>query len=312
MVAAFIYLAPVDEGGPSPIRSQLEEAMKAAYITYGIDEEGLGKLEEALAKGTKLKPLIPVARGELVVEPQDAEPEISFTFLTQAGLVRKDGSIDLRERNSFPGVGKGETLIQGKAGIPGTQGHTVKGGAIEVTAPVEAELVAGENVKLEGSPPNQRIVSEMDGGASCSISEVTGEGGKKRQYTVAVRPVAQVSGNVDYDTGNLDFKGNVEIKGSVLSPFSVKATGDIRIGETVDAGAAVQGDANLVVQLGIVGENTVIKVVGNDTAKFIQDATVSAGGNIAVGELHPVGKRLQSGFHCGRRQRRGSRRHSWW
>ena len=91
MVAAFIYLAPVDEGGPSPIRSQLEEAMKAAYITYGIDEEGLGKLEEALAKGTKLKPLIPVARGELVVEPQDAEPEISFTFLTQAGLVRKDG-----------------------------------------------------------------------------------------------------------------------------------------------------------------------------------------------------------------------------
>jgi uncharacterized protein (DUF342 family) len=159
----------------------------------------------------------------------------------------------------------------------------VKGETIEVRTPVEAELVAGENVRLEGDSSTGRLISEMEGGASCATAEVSGESGPKMQHTVAVRPVAQISGDVNYETGNLDFKGNVEIKGSVLSPFIVKASGDIRIGETVESGAQVYGEANLVVRLGIVGENTVVKVEGNITAKFIQDATVSAGGNIAAG-----------------------------
>jgi uncharacterized protein len=282
MVAGFVSVQ-LEDGRQTPDAAQLEESAKAAGITWGIDTDGLQKLADALARDTKLKPLLPVARGELPTEPEDATPEISFSYISQSGLVKEDGSIDLRERNSFPGVAEGESLAQGKAGVAGKEGHTVKGEAIEVRSPVEAELVAGENVKLEGTAPNQKLVSEMDGGASCSTSEITADGVQKVQYTVAVRPVAQVSGNVDYDTGNLDFKGNVEIKGSVLSPFVVKATGDIRIGETVESGAQVYGEANLVVNLGIVGESTVVKTEGNITAKFIQDATVSAGGDIAVG-----------------------------
>lgn len=282
MVAGFLSLE-LEEGSQLPDAAQLEESAKAAGITWGIDTEGLQKLAVALSKNTRLKPLLPVARGEHPTEPEDATPEISFPYLTQSGLVKEDGSIDLRERNSFPGVAQGETLAQGKAGVPGQEGHTVKGDALEVRAPVEAELVAGENVRLEGSAPNQKIVSEMEGGASCQVSEVTADGVKKMQYTIAVRPVAQVSGNVDYETGNLDFKGNVEIKGSVLSGFVVKASGDIRVGETVENGAQINGGANLVVQLGIIGEDTVIETEGNVTAKFIQDATVSAGGDIAAG-----------------------------
>ena len=37
------------------------------------------------------------------------------------------------------------------------------------------------------------------------------------------------------------------------------------------------------VKLGVVGENTIVEVDGNVTAKFVQDATVKAGGDVAVG-----------------------------
>jgi uncharacterized protein (DUF342 family) len=282
MVAAYIYLKPTEDSA-IPTVEHLETSLKTAGITTGIDQPGLEKLVAALAKGSKLKAVIPVARGEHLVEPEDAEPEFSFPYISQSGLVQGDGSIDLRERNSFPGVAEGETLVQSKAGVAGKPGNTVRGDVIDVRAAVQSELVAGENVKVEGSAPSQKLVSLMEGGASCTVAEVSGEAGKTIQYTVSVRPVAQISGNVDYDTGNLDFKGNVEIKGSVLSAFIVKATGDIRIGETVETGAQVHGEANLVVQLGIVGENTIVKTAGNVTAKFIQDATVSADGDIAVG-----------------------------
>jgi uncharacterized protein (DUF342 family) len=282
MVAAHVYLKPTEDSS-TPTVEHLEASLKTAGITTGIDKPGLEKLAAALAKGSKLKTVIAVARGEQLVEPEDAEPEFTFPYITQSGLVQGDGSIDLRERNSFPGVAGGETLVQSKAGVAGKPGSTVRGEVLDVRAPVESELIAGENVKVEGSAPSQKLVSEMEGGASCTVAEVSGEAGKTIQYRVSVRPVAQISGDVNYDTGNLDFKGNVEIKGSVLSSFIVKATGDIRIGETVETGAQVHGEANLVVQLGIVGENTIVETAGNVTAKFIQDAKVSAGGDIAVG-----------------------------
>lgn len=282
MTAAYVAF-PREPGSAPPDREALEAALKEAGVTFGIDEEALDKLVEALGRDAKLKPLIPVARGEGPVEAVDAAPEFSFPYLTQSGLVQESGSIDLRERNSFPGVAQGELLVEGKAGEPGKPGHTVRGEEIDVSPPREVELVAGENVRVEGSPPTQRLIAELEGGASCSSAEITADGVEKTQFTVAVRPVAQISGDVDYETGNLDFKGNVEVKGSVKSGFRVRATGDIRIGETVESGAEIVGSANLVVKLGIVGENTVVKTEGNVTAKFIQDATVSAGGNIAVG-----------------------------
>ena len=40
-----------------------------------------------------------------------------------------------------------------------------------------------------------------------------------------------ISGDVGYDTGNIDLPMNVEISGSVQSGFSVKAAGSVVVGE---------------------------------------------------------------------------------
>jgi len=123
----------------------------------------------------------------------------------------------------------------------------------------------------------------MEGGASVQVVETETQTGKCKRYTVSVRLVAQISGNVDYETGNIDFKGNVEIKGTIVGGFKVKATGDITVSESVEDGAEIQAGGDLKVGQGIVGENTQVKVVGGIMAKYIQDATLWAGGDVVVG-----------------------------
>ena len=39
-----------------------------------------------------------------------------------------------------------------------------------------------------------------------------------------VKPVLEISGNVDFSTGDLDFLGDINICGNVLSGFTVRAT----------------------------------------------------------------------------------------
>jgi hypothetical protein len=111
---------------------------------------------------------------------------------------------------------------------------------------------------------------------------VESDSGTHTTYTVSVRSLAQVPGDVDYSTGNIDFKGNVEIKGRVVSGFKVKATGDIIISEGVEDAVEITGDGSLSVRQGIVGSKTKVNVKGGVEAKFIQDALVEAEGDVEV------------------------------
>jgi len=48
--------------------------------------------------------------------------------------------------------------------------------------------------------------------------------------SIAVYDVLEINGDVDFNTGNIDFNGYVNIKGTVEDNFSVKAEKDIEIG----------------------------------------------------------------------------------
>ncbi|MDP6041309.1 MAG: FapA family protein, partial [Candidatus Latescibacteria bacterium] len=267
-------------GSKQPAGNDISTAILSVGVTVGIDKKQVNSFGEDLPKG---EVMIPVARGEPPVEPIDAVPEFSFPYQSQAGLILEDGSIDLKERNVFPSVEKDALLVACKPAVVGTPGKTVNGEEIGVRVPIEVELVAGENVRAAQDEEVQQLYSDMAGGASVQAVEIQTQMGTCNRYTVSVRPVAQISGNVDYDTGNIDFKGNVEIKGTVVGGFKVKATGDITVSESVEDDVDIQAEGGLSVGQGIVGENTRIKVAGGITAKYIQDATVQAGGDVVIG-----------------------------
>ncbi len=94
--------------------------------------------------------------------------------------------------------------------------------------------------------------------------------------------VMQIKGDVDYETGNLNVNSDLEIGGSVLPGFSVRAKGSVYINGAVENGATVVAGGELMVVKGIMGENTRVACMGDLQTGFIQDAEVLAKGNVVI------------------------------
>ena len=270
-----------DSGAPEP--EELTSTLNAAEVTIGINEKRVAALCAALAKGPVKGFSIPVAQGISPVPAEDGTAEFSFPYRSRVGALQPDGSIDFKDRNLFPPVTKDALLVERVPPKDGTEGKTVRGEPITIPKPGDVELEPGEGVRVEGEGSEQKLFADTDGGASVQTTDLTVDAIAIKRYAVSVRPVAQISGDVSYETGNLDFRGNVEIKGSIASGFKVKATGDISIAGSVEAGAVLECGGSISVGQGIVGEDTRIDAGGDLSAKFIQEARVTTGGEILVG-----------------------------
>ena len=284
MQACFLNL-PRFPGSSAPSMDDLNALLEFSDVTAGIDAEAVEGLCQSLADARHKETLIPLARGRPAVPPQNALPTFTFNYEARVGTIRRDGSIDFRERNLFPSVQQDELLLECGFPVPGNPGQTVRGAEIPVAAPIDAEIIAGENVRQETAEDGRRLYATIEGGVSVKTLAIKGPAGtvKSTQYNVAVLPVFQLAGDVDNRTGNIDFQGNVVIGGTVNSGFQVKATGDIAIGSSIEPGARVQAGGDLTVQQGIVGLETRVETGGTVTAKFIHEARVKAAADVVAG-----------------------------
>ena len=97
---------------------------------------------------------------------------------------------------------------------------------------------------------------------------------------VFVSNVYEVPADVDNSIGNIEYEGSVLVKGNVNSGFSIKATGDIIV-EGVVEGAYLESQGQIILKRGVHGmHKAVINAGTNLMAKFIENATVTAGGYV--------------------------------
>jgi len=141
--------------------------------------------------------------------------------------------------------------------IPSRDGETV-------------EIRAGTNVRMEEADGIRTYFAEAEG----ALKYVPGE--------VAVVDTLIIEGEVGFDTGNLQFNGEIVVKGSVGQGFTVKAGGDVTVFGSVDAGAVIASGGNVSVGYGVLGRKTKVVAVGNVRAQFVQEARVRAGHDVRV------------------------------
>ncbi|HSV14189.1 MAG TPA: FapA family protein [Tepidisphaeraceae bacterium] len=97
-----------------------------------------------------------------------------------------------------------------------------------------------------------------------------------------VEPGLRVAGNVDFSSGNVEYKGDVCVIGNVVDLFKVNATGAVTIAGTIEA-AEVSAGTDLTAKGGIAGrEKGICRANGKLTAKYISGATVEVGGDVQV------------------------------
>lgn len=215
---------------------------------------------------------IVLAKGQAPVDGVDAVIEYKFAVdRTAKPKANDDGSVDFHQLDIISHVSEGDLLAVLTPADYGRPGIDVQGKPIKQRKANNKVLKYGKNIRI--SEDKLKLYSEVSGHA---IVE---------QEKVIVSNVFEVKGNVDNSTGDIDYDGNVSIKGNVLTGFTVKARGDIEVDGIVE-GAKLKADGQIILKRGIQGMNKgSLEAKGNIVAKFIENTTVRSGGYITAGAI---------------------------
>lgn len=258
---AYIEIIKEFDGTVSPSTTDLLDLLRQKQISFGIIEDTA--IEAWITASCSGKILI--AQGEKPIYGQDGIIEYYFkTDFTNPGKINADGSIDFRERGTIPYVTKGTLLAQKTPPKEGRVGVTVNGHPIPVDEVTDPVFLPGSGTELSEDGLGIRAV--LDGQPH---RDVLG--------TISINPDLIIPGNVDFETGNIDFKGNIFVKGIVKEGFTVKG---INLTATEIEGAVIDLSGDLNISVGIT--NSKISAHGNIYAKFINHCSVMGFQNLVI------------------------------
>ena len=169
--------------------------------------------------------------------------------------------VDHYARSSIISVAEGAlvcTLVEPSAGTPG---RNVYGRTVMQRQGRKAVMNFNETI-TPGELPNQmlaRIGGKLNvAGFKCWLS-----------------PLLTIQRDVDFQVGNVDFDGDVLIRGDVLDLFQVQARRGVVVQGLIE-GARIECGGDLTVAGGIAGkQKAVLSVGGKLRARFIDNATVN-------------------------------------
>jgi uncharacterized protein (DUF342 family) len=246
-----------------PTPDQVMAKLEASGVRYGVNPESVKRACQHPG------PKITVATGLQPEDGQDARIVYKFSVDNKAKPTEnEDGSVDFKNINLFTTASEGDILAEKLPPVPGKPGIDVLGNSIQPKPGRDLPLPIGKNVMADGG----KIIAGISGQVMLVNNKVQ------------VAPVIVVNGDVDFSSGNIEFIGNVTVKGSVQPGFSVKAGGNIEIQGSVSGGILEGRD--ITIHMGIQGMlRGHVTAKQNVYAKFIENATVSADGDVYVSDV---------------------------
>ena len=262
--------AKLDEGG-------IIEALKDAGIgNYNAE------VVRTLALHREYGRKYAIAQGKPPVNGKDGYLQYHFNNenLRPKPKILEDGSVDFRQLGTIRLCEKNDVLVTSVPPSVGEDGVDVMGNVLPFTPGRSPQpLPAGKNTSI--SEDAMHLIADSEG-------QIVIQQGK-----IHINPSLEIKGNIDNSTGNIDFNGQVIVKGNVVAGFTVKAVGNIEI-QGVCEGATLITEADIIIGSGAQGmEKAQLKAGGNVTAKFIESCNVDAGGNVLADSI------LNSTIICG-------------
>lgn len=266
----------IAEVSPFPTYQEIEEAIKTAGITEGIDREVLKNIaHDKQAVNEKL-----IARG---IPPKKGDDAQLVWYVKQGPpppSTDEKGFANYKWSQSFEYVEKGTELVSKLPPTEGSSGVNVFGQLVWEKGH-DIPLPKGENTAI--TPDGLSLYSLINGYALVQDGKVT------------VDNTCKITGDVDYNTGNLKFDGNVHITGDVRSGFSVYATDTIIVEGSVEAANVYSQQGDIIVKCGIIGKHKAKIIAGGSLySGFIQDANVSVKRRVIV-DHYIINSQIASG-----------------
>ncbi len=211
-----------------------------------------------------------IAEGQPHIHGVDAEILRVHSQREIHPALQDDGTVDFKNLDVLQKVSVGEVLATKIPASEGINGMTVTGKVIQAKNGKDSKFKIGENIEL--SEDGLSVVSMCDG-----VYKLVSD-------KMIVQNYLELLNGVGLETGNISFKGDVFVKGNVISGYSIDCEGNLSIdGIVEDAIINVTGD--LVVSKGIAGhKGSKVFCGGGLVAKFIDNAEVRVKGNLEVDE----------------------------
>jgi len=235
-------------------------------VVYGIDHELIKEILTLTAYGQEFiiaaaKP--PIAGTDAVVTEiipidPDAKP-----------FLNEDGTADYKKWDNIRQVEKDEIICTRIPPTPGIPGTSVFGLPLSPTPGDDIGLPVGMNTKaIDGET---KLVATINGFLY------------RQGRNICIGSIYIINGDVNYKTGNIEYTGDVLIKGNVNTGFSVIADGNISIEGVVESARIESKYGNIFLKSSVFGlNNASIIAQKNINAENIQDAKIKAGQNLVV------------------------------
>lgn len=264
MLGVISFTKP-ENGGKKLTLDGIRQSMQSAGVVSGINRELVASLVEEKQYNHKYL----VARGKPPIHGEDGTLEFFFNTNTEdlASLRPKeneDGSVDFKNLNLIQTVKKDTLLARITPPTIGEAGENVLGREIKPNKGKVLRLPKGKNIYT--SADGYSLFSSVEGQLIYDLNRIT------------VSETYVVEGDAGVGTGDIDFSGNVLVKGNVESGFTIKAGGNVEVQGFVEESTIIAGH-DILLRHGIQGKDKGKLVAGGDiVAKFIQNSIVETRG----------------------------------
>jgi len=263
---------PAEGTGKSFSVEELREHLAQGGIAKGVEPARFVELARAVGEGRVLKDIL-LAQGR-PPKPAPAR-QVAFNVHLASGAsvtVSAEGKADFRNQDKLTSMRRGELIAtQSPPGLGAEDGWEVSGKMIPVPLEKQESLAAGTGVRSSPLPDGRvQFFADADGELFYD------------QNLLEVKPVHAIAGDIGLEQGNVKFAGVVQIKGSVLSGFSVEAGDDVLIEQTVQA-AVVSSEGAITIGQGVKGEGRArLSARRGVSAMFAEQAAIRAGEDVRI------------------------------
>lgn len=258
---AFMTITAPENGGLDITEDKVTAAVRENKIAFGLDEAALNDAVENKRYGEN----ICIARWKPPVDGTDGKIEYFYNReQTFKPVEDENGNVDYKNLGLVRNIYRGTAIAKITPPTEGEPGVDIMGKSVRQRVGTASSYSIGKGTELTAD--GTQIIASVDGNLAYS-------GG-----AFCIEESLLIRGDVDVSSGNIDFIGDIIIKGNVLEGYAVSSKKNITVNGTVTNGK-VTADGNITVKLGSINSE-LHSEKGNIKLDFCENSKLYAAGNI--------------------------------
>jgi hypothetical protein len=185
---------------------------------------------------------VTIARGKVPIQGRDAQLDLYFPENIENIFTEVRGYTDYKNHMNIPSVKKGDVIARKTPPVEGNTGYDVFGNVLFPETIKDIRIAGKNNVEIT---PDSIVIALKEG-----RPRVTGNHVKYFEINTAFI----VPGNVDMQTGNIVFAGDVIVYGDVTDNMIVESLGNIYVAGSV-FNATLTATGSIAVKGNVIGSN---------------------------------------------------------